>query len=523
MTPFVTQVLAALRDAGVDAHVVGGAVRDLLSGREPSDVDVTVNVPALPFAEQLASRLGARSVVMDRERGHARLMPRQARGDIWVDISSDRGDLLTDLARRDFTVNAMAVPVDRWPDAAAEAVADPHHGLADLRAGLLRMVSPSSMTDDPVRLIRAPRLASQFGLAMEEATRDVIRRNATRLKDTAPERVRDELFAMFATPAAERGVEMMDDSGLLDVVLPEVVAGRGVKQPANHHYWDVFTHNVKAVGMVDLVLRAAESAHPFALQQIRATAAGSVQTENMRQDTDTGHGQGAAGAVGQSNEPGTGHALHPVPWRPELDGYFDQVISDGQTRRTLLRLTALLHDVAKSRCKTVDNSGRMRFLGHHKLGEEMVSSILARLRCSRRTISHVSVMVRSHLRPGQMSGKSKSPTGRAVFRYFRDVGPVALDTLYLNMADYLAARGPALDVLEWRRYSEMIGAILARGFDSPRQSRPFLLLDGNAVMDELGLDPGPKVGHLLSALREAESAGLVQTRDEALEYLRRLV
>lgn len=507
MTPFVTQVLAALRDAGVDAHVVGGAVRDLLSGREPSDIDVTVNVPALPFAEQLASRLGARSVVMDHERGHARLMPRPARGDVWVDVSSDRGDLLADLARRDFTVNAMAVPVDRWPDAAAESAVDPHHGLADLNAGLLRMVSPSSMTDDPVRLIRAPRLASQFGLVIEEATRDVIRRDATRLEDTAPERVRDELFAMFATPAAERGVEMMDDSGLLDVVLPEVAEGRGVTQPSNHHYWDVFTHNVKAVGMVELVLRAAESSHPFALQQIRATVSGSAQTESVRQDTDTR----------------TDQALHPVPWRPELDGYFDQVVSDGQTRRTLLRLTALLHDVAKPRCKTVDNSGRMRFLGHHKLGEEMVSSILTRLRCSRRTISHVSVMVRSHLRPGQMSGRSDSPTGRAVFRYFRDVGPVALDTLYLNMADYLAARGPALDVLEWRRYSEMIGAILARGFDSPRQSRPFLLLDGNAVMDELGLDPGPKVGHLLSALREAESAGVVQTRDEALEYLRRLV
>ena len=123
--------------------------------------------------------------------------------------------------------------------------------------------------------------------------------------------------------------------------------------------------------------------------------------------------------------------------------------------------------------------------------------------------------------------EAASPSSRAIYRYYRDLGPVAVDTLSLNLSDYLAARGPDLisanGVESWRDYSQMIGDILSTGLEAPRQSRPFLLLDGNQIMSEFGLRSGPEIGQLLSELRDAEADGTVQTRQEALEYLRRHV
>jgi hypothetical protein len=132
-------------------------------------------------------------------------------------------------------------------------------------------------------------------------------------------------------------------------------------------------------------------------------------------------------------------------------------------------------------------------------------------------------MIRHHLRPSQIASPGSPPTQRALVRYFADLEGAAVDIVYLNMADYLAARGPMLSALEWREYSAHCGVILSGGLEASAQSRPFLLLDGTEVMAEFGLKPGPQVGRLLKALRAAESDGAVQTRQDALEFLRRLV
>ena len=115
------------------------------------------------------------------------------------------------------------------------------------------------------------------------------------------------------------------------------------------------------------------------------------------------------------------------------------------------------------------------------------------------------------------------PTKRAVYRFWRDLEGVAPDTLFLSLADYLAARGPELVLKDWAGVTGIAGAILADGFVTPGASKPFLLLDGNEIMAEFGLTPGPEVGRLLETLREAEATGQVQDREQAFGYLRRLV
>jgi len=488
MPSFVQELAAAIRAEGLRAHVVGGAVRDrlLAANRESSvasaglDIDIHLHAPAEPSVRQLARVLDATLVVMDAGRGHFRLVPRDPPpgGPSWVDLTSG-GDLRADLERRDFTVNAMAVPLEAWlrPDYERSLV-DPLGGRSDLNALVLRAVGPSSMTDDPVRMVRAVRLSAQFGLAVEEATRAAIQDNAGLARRVSAERIRDELFALLALPDPADGVYEMDALGLLDVVIPELGAGKGATQPPEH-MWDVFRHSVETVRAAGRLLDgAARRADPV---------------------------------------------LSCAPWRPELDAHFAMEIGDGQTRATLLKLAALLHDLGKPASRTVEPSGRIRFIGHHKTGAVQAAAALRRLRCSRRTVAHVEAMVRHHLRPGQMSPRRETPTDRALFRYYRDVGDAAIDTLWLNLADYLAARGPLLEREEWSAYTRMIGAILTGGFETRGESKPFLLLNGHEVMREFRLEPGPKIGALLNSLREAEADGRVRSREEAVEFLRRLI
>ncbi len=488
-------VVESLRLQAVEAYMIGGAVRDVLSGRCPDDLDIVVADDAEAVALCLGETTSARIVVIDDARGYFRLVPPDDSSG-WVDISGRDGTLTSDLARRDFTINAIALNVSDCPPGLfacpsvppnseirrlESRLIDPMNGLPDLRSRTLRAISRQNLLDDPVRLIRGPRIANQLGFMIEPGTKSMIRMNASSLVTTAPERVRDELFSVFANSPAERGLRLLDALGLLDVVFPEIRETRGVTQPREHHYWDVFEHLLHSVGRAEALIdrRAGES----------------------------------------------DLTIRMAPWRREIEGHFDEVVSDGQSRATLLKVTALLHDIAKPRHKTVDADGRTRFLGHDEAGADMARGMLLRLRCSSRTVTHVSQVVRHHMRPSHIGATQGGvpPSPRALFRYWRDLGDVAVDTLFLSLADYLAARGPEIDMKDWSRFAGVAGVILADGFVTPMATKPFLLLNGHELMKEFGLHQGRRVGELLTALQSAEAEGKVQTREDAAEFIRVLI
>ena len=128
-------------------------------------------------------------------------------------------------------------------------------------------------------------------------------------------------------------------------------------------------------------------------------------------------------------------------------------------------------------------------------------------------------MVHEHLRPGQISIGREIPSRRAVYRYHRDLGNSAKDTVFLSLSDYLAARGPRLELDDWQGFCRVADAILNPAFE-PEDSKASLLLNGNELQRHFGLRPGPAIGHLLGVLREAEATGRIQTRDEAIAMLR---
>lgn len=485
LPPLVHFLRRFFESKSLSAFLVGGVVRDCLLGVKPRDVDVAVEGDVAGTGLDLAEALGGRYVQLHQDWDVGRVVvPAAAVGDngiAFVDLSGMGGGIEADLRRRDFTVDSLALPMAVHSIHRKEII-DPLGGLTDLDTGVIRANADNIFHADPARLLRAPRLAAQLQFTIDEKTESQIHRDAGLVSRVAPERVRDELMRLLSFPGAADSVRWLDRAGLLSQVLPELDEARGVTQPKEHH-WDVFNHLVEAVGHVD---------------EIFAHLTGNQSTADK-------------------------FVTSMVPTFEGIQEYFQEEIGDGHTRLTYLKLTALLHDVAKPATKTVEPSGRMRFLGHHTVGEEMAGEIMRRLRFSRRGVRLVTQMIRNHLRPAQMAAKGELPTGRAIYRYYRDVPDGAVDTLYLNMADFLAARGPMMTEEDWRDHCELMDHILTKG---RRQSAPETLpkiITGNDIMEALSLQPGPEVGRLLGLAHEAQANGEINSIDEALDLVRSLV
>jgi tRNA nucleotidyltransferase/poly(A) polymerase len=196
------------------AYLVGGCVRDLLLDREPTDYDIAFLGPPAAYAKRVASALGGRVVEIGKPA--FRIWRVVARGR-FVDVAPAAGrSIADDLRQRDFTVNAMAV------DIATATLIDVAGSRRDLDRGVIRMVSPAAFEQDPVRLLRAFRLAAQLGFAIDAKTSAAIQAGRALIHRSAGERMRVELFKLLAAPRAHPHVCAMAQAGLLAVVLPEL-------------------------------------------------------------------------------------------------------------------------------------------------------------------------------------------------------------------------------------------------------------------------------------------------------------
>ncbi len=480
LPPVVGRLVEFFGARDVKAYLVGGAVRDALMGCEAEDIDVAVHADAYSTALELAEALNGRCAQLHDDLQVARVAIPEEGGLRFIDMVTFEGDIELDLQRRDFTINAMALPMSAALDEDfRDQLLDPFGGMRDSEEGVVRMVSSDALEDDPVRLMRGARMAAQFDFTLAPETATAIMERSSLITGVAQERVRDELMRLLGSDNARDGIRLLDSLGLLCKVIPELAQAKGIAQP-KEHYWDVFDHQVEAVGWVDA----------------------------MFDDSD--------------------REEYPLGIVPRFDGmreYFGREVSDGFDRLTFLKLAALLHDVAKPATKTVEASGRIRFFGHHTEGADDARDILTRLRFGKRGVEHIAGMVHQHLRPKQMAEKGKMPTRRALYRYYRDVGDVALDTLYLNTADYLAARGPMLEREDWTEHCDLVRYILEEGrSQGDRQGNSVKslpkLVDGYDIIDGFALAPSPTIGKLLEEVREAQASGEVSTREQALELVR---
>ena len=468
---------------GAGGYLTGGFLRDLLLGRAVRDIDVALSGDAPALARPAADAVGGRCFTLDEERGITRIVLPEGAPVAYVDVTRLRGDIENDLAQRDFTIDAMALPLSAVERRSPQPLIDPFSGANDIKSRIVRVVSDGVFRSDGLRLLRAVRLCAELDFFLDAGTAAIIRRDAAFLDAVAPERKRDELSRFLATERAAPSLRLLDGLGLLERLLPEVTACRGVSQP-KEHYWDVFDHLLETVAALDFILAESE---PEGEREV------AFWRELWQQ----------------------------LAWLPAARTHFREEPVEGRPRAALLKLAGLLHDVCKPETKAPDKTGRIRFLGHMALGAEKASTVMRRLRFSGGETRLVATVVEQHLRPGQMSSGGP-PTRRALYRFFRDTGDAALDILFLMLADSLAARGPRLRFATWSGNVSFASYILARHYLEKEPSAPSRLVTGDDIMAGLNIGPGPLVGRLLAAIEEAHALGEVSTREEALALVRRL-
>jgi len=479
----LTKVSNFLTEQGIKSYLVGGFVRDVLLGRETADIDVAVAADALGIAPKIATVIGGKYFPLDKINKVGRIIlaneaATSAEGQLELDISTLKGSIEQDLAQRDFTIDAIAIDLAELDKGYANVqIINPFNGQNDLHRRMLRVVSETAIKSDATRLLRAVRLAAELGFSIDKETEALIQQYCYLASSVAGERIREELLRLLAISQAEQVLPYLDELGLVTAVIPELAQTKEVTQP-KEHFWDVFDHSLKTVAAVDFLL-----------------------------------GEG-------SWEYATNETLTVVPWSAVLAQHFEQEVSYGSTRRLLLKLAALLHDIAKPQTKTTETDGRMRFLGHAKEGAAITTNILERLRFSTKEVKLVEIVVRHHLRPMQMSHEG-FPSPRAIYRYFRDTGEAGIDTLFLSLADHLATRGPHLNLAQWQEHARIVEHVLAQRLKQASVVAPPKLIDGHDLINIFGISPGPGIGELLEAVREAQAAGELTTREEALTYLRK--
>ena len=442
---------AVVADAGRELYLVGGSVRDAIMGRLGADLDFATDSPPeemqrilTGWAEALWDTGIAFGTVGAAKDGH-RLEITTYRSDTYDQVSRNPEvrfgtSLEGDLARRDFTANAMAVRITA--DGPAEFV-DPLGGLAAIRQRMLDTPAAPELSfgDDPLRMLRAARFVSQLGFSVAPRVRTAIEQMAPQLGRITAERVAAELDKMVLGDDPVAGVELMVNTGMGDVVLPEIGAMR-LTIDEHHQHKDVYRHSLTVL----------------------------------------------AQAVALEDEGG-----------PDL----------------VLRWAALLHDIGKPATRRHEADGGVSFHHHEVVGAKMTRTRMRALKYSKQMVDDVSQLVYLHLRfHGYGDGRW---TDSAVRRYVADAGPLLERLHKLVRADCTTRNRRRAERLQ-ANYDDLerrIAELAAK--EDLQRVRPDL--DGNEIMQLLGIPAGPQVGEAWRHLKELRLERGPLTKEEATAEL----
>jgi tRNA nucleotidyltransferase/poly(A) polymerase len=481
-------ILASVREAlpsDQEIYLVGGAVRDAILGRTSHDLDFAVPADGIKLARRVANNLKGAFYPLDNERDTGRvILTDKAGAHTILDFATYRGaDIESDLRDRDFTINAIAYNLE------TDTVFDPLKGATDVRAKIIRACTPESLTDDSVRVLRGIRLAAGLGFQIDKETRQKMKQATGELRSVSPERLRDELFRILEGPQPGTAFRALEMLGTLPHILPELPALKGVEQPTPHVY-EVWAHTLSTLSHLEDILAALAPGYDL-------ESTGDLFTGLL--------------------------VLRLGRYREQLTAHFASSLSTDRSVRALLFFAALYHDVAKPACKTIDENGRIHFFGHDEQGEEMAVARANVLHLSNDEIQRLRLIIRHHMRvhfhSHRLETEHKTPSRRAIYRLFRDAGEAGVDLVLLALADTRATRGHTLTQETWTATLDVCRIFLENYWEKPEESvSPPRLLDGNEIMSEFGLKPGPRVGAALEAIHEAQATGKVGTRAEALSF-----
>ncbi len=465
---------------GLECYVIGGWVRDLFLHRPSDDIDVVVVNPntdrdtqrsgvGILLAEAVAKRLGKGAhLAVFKTYGTAQVKKRGmelefvgARRESYQHDSRnpivEDGTLEEDQNRRDFTINAMAICLnqDRYGE-----LLDPFDGIGDLERCIIRTPLDPDITfsDDPLRMMRAIRFATQLGFNLDGETFDAIARNKERIHIITKERIAEELNKIMLSRKPSEGWLLLDKTGLLPLIFPELAALKGIEVKEGRGHKDVFLHTLKVLDNV-------------AELQNTDRSADRTQTATLT-DRDT---------------------------------------------KLWLRWAALLHDIGKPRSKAWDPQAGWTFRNHNYLGAKMVPKIFAKMKLPlNEKMEYVKKMVDLHMRPINLI--EDTVTDSAVRRLLFEAGDDIEDLMMLCDAD-ITSRNEEKKARFHRNYQlvrqkmvELEERDRIRNFQPP--------VKGDEIMEILHLEPCSIVGELKSAIKDAILDGIIPNEYEpAKAYL----
>ncbi|MGC8811946.1 MAG: HD domain-containing protein, partial [bacterium] len=458
--------------------LVGGAIRDLFF-KKPfiKDFDFLVKGETKTLVSEIAKELAIPYFPLDESWGIWRLIFKEGKRKWTMDFSSMHADQIElDLQQRDFTINSMALDLSSLAKGQPISIIDPLNGLHDLEQRILRVNAEDSFRKDPLRMLRAFRLAANLNLRIEENTLCLIKKNKKLLPQSAAERIRAEFFALLNEQQAASFLRSLFQVGILEVLFPEIQSWADFPQGPHHDFY-LLEHAFQTVAAVEFIL-----AHLADIFPARAKA---------------------------------------------LQDNFAELVEEGVTRQALLKFGAFFHDSGKPVTYSFTPVEKIpRFLDHDQKGKTINEQICQRLKLSRQAIKLVTDMTGQHMRILGLAQLSQV-TPRAKYRFFRDLGKGGIEIAILSLADKMAARRikfqwpqPADTPDDLSRVTKLVLELIHYYYVDFQPQKKKLFLDGQEIMATFGLPPGKKVGELLTRLREAEDAGLIQSKEEAWQFLK---
>lgn len=438
-------------------YLVGGAVRDYLMKKDTHDCDIIVeDISAKDFCEEFSKDNEVATVITLDEVNNIYRIVMPDKIN-YIDVTNPiNNSLKDDLNRRDLTINALAI------DIKTEELIDLSGGKQDIKNGIIRAISEENFIDDPLRMIRAFRFASVLGFEIDKNTKSIIKKHSGLILKPAIERINCEILKLFGGKNAHQILLEMDKAGLIDILFPIMLDVK--KVPSNtHHHLDLFNHSIETVKQI---------------QQIYESSG------------------------------------------KEVKEHLERIDFGGDTRLAHLKFAGFLHDIGKFSTWTIEDDGRHRFIRHDEIGEEIAKAILKKSKFSKKQIEYICQMIRHHMYPSSVIS-APNLSDKIYMRYVRKAGDNAIDMITIAKADRLSALGP---MVTKEMVEDNING-LNKLQDFYIKIKPTLkpipkLLSGNDIMKILNIKPSKELGKILSDLNEAQLEGKVNTKEEAIEFVK---
>ncbi len=470
------QISSVADELGVECYVVGGYVRDIFLERPSADIDVVVVGSGIAVASELKKRLGRRahlSVFKNFGTAQVKFCDQEvefvgARRESYNHDSRkpvvEDGTLEDDQNRRDFTINAMAICLNQ---SRFGELVDPFNGIADLEDGIIATPLDPEVTfsDDPLRMMRCIRFATQLNFQIEDETFEALQRMAERIKIVSGERIEVELNKIMMAPHPSIGFEYLQRSGLLQIILPELAALDIVEKRDGRGHKNNFYHTLE---VVENVVKS---------QERRSSSLPKEERDNSEKSGEE-----------------CPEAMNPL-W---------------------LRWGALLHDIGKTRSKRWEPGGGWTFHNHNIIGAKMVPGIFRRLKLPMGAeMKYVQKLVDLHMRPQVIA--DSEVTDSAVRRLLSDAGDDIDDLMLLCEADITSKNEVKKKMFleNFRMVREKLADLKEK--DYKRLLQP--VIDGNEIMEMFHLKPSREVGVLKQYLKDAVLDNRVENERESLMQL----